>query len=152
MKIEATSVEEYLSKVPEDRQPYFNQLRETILSALPEGFEEGLQYGMIGYYIPHTIYPSGYHVTPEIPLPFMNIASQKNHIALYHSGIYAHKPLLEWFQDEYHKHCKYKLDMGKSCVRIKHPEHIPFELISLLVGKMSAEEYIEIYERALNKK
>lgn len=147
MKIEAKSVEEYLAKIPEDRQPAINKLRETILNNLPEGFVETLSYGMIGYVIPHELYPPGYHCDPKLPLPFANIASQKNFIALYHSGIYANPELLQWFVSEYPKHTKRKLDMGKSCIRFKKMDDIPFELIGELMRKMTPQDMIDLYEK-----
>ena len=146
MKIEANSPDEYLSKVPDDRKTPMSKLRQAIVDYLPDGFEETMSYGMIGYVVPHSIYPDGYHCNPELPLPFMNIASQKNFIALYHSGIYAHPPLHDWFVKEYPNHSTRKLDMGKSCVRFKKVEEIPYELIGELVSKMSLNEWIEIYE------
>lgn len=152
MKIEANSPDQYIQNVPEDRTEAMAKLRNTIKENLPDGFEETMSYGMIGYVVPHSIYPDGYHCTPELPLPFMNIASQKNFIALYHSGIYAHPPLLEWWTTEYPKHCKRKLDMGKSCVRFKKIEEIPYELIGELVTKMTVDEWIEIYESNVKTK
>ncbi len=125
MQIKAASPDEYLEKIPEDRKEAMSKLRTVIKMNLPEGFQETMSYGMIGYVVPHTLYPAGYHCTPELPLPFMNIASQKNFIAVYHSGIYADKNLLDWFVSEFPKHSKLKLDMGKSCIRFKKPEHIP---------------------------
>lgn len=145
MQYDAATVEEYIDLIPEDRKGPVSRLRQTVLDNLPEGFEEGILYKMIGYYVPHSIYPDGYHCSPELPLPFMNIASQKNFIALYHAGVYAHKDLLDWFVAEYPKHCKYKLDMGKSCIRFKKPEDIPYDLIAELVSKMSLEEWVNIY-------
>ena len=114
MQYEASTVEEYLKIIPEERQPAMNRLRETVLKHIPKGFEECIQYKMIGYVVPHSRYPAGYHCNPKDALPFANIASQKNYIALYHSGIYADPELLGWFQGEYPKHSKRKLDMGKS--------------------------------------
>lgn len=146
MRIEATSPTDYLSKVPEERQEYMNRLRQTILDNLPAGFEETMSYGMIGYVVPHSKYPAGYHCDTKLPLPFISIASQKNFVALYHMGIYAHPELMEWFTTEYPKHNKRKLDMGKSCIRFKKPAEMPFDLIGQLVGKMTADEWIEIYE------
>lgn len=146
MKIEANSPEEYIDQLPDDRKQAMTKLRQTILDNLPKGFEETMSYGMIGYVVPHSIYPDGYHCNPKLPLPFINIASQKNFIALYHSGIYADNKLLEWFKNEYLKHCKSKLDMGKSCIRFKKVEQIPFDLIAQLTKKMSCEKWIEIYE------
>ena len=151
MQYKATSVDDYIDQIPEDRQESVKKLRKTILENLPKGFEEGINYGMIGYYVPHSKYPDGYHCDPKLPLPFMNVASQKNSINLYHSGIYAKKELLDWFVTEYPKHCKRKLDIGKSCVRFKKVDEIPYELIRELVKKMTADEWIEIYEKAIKK-
>ncbi|AOW19220.1 DUF1801 domain-containing protein [Urechidicola croceus] len=152
MQIPAKYPDEYISKVPEERIPYFNKLRQTILDNIPKGFEETMSYGMIGYVVPKNIYPNGYHCTPELPLPFASIASQKNFIALYHMGIYAKPELLNWFVAEYPKHCKRKLDMGKSCIRFKKPEEIPFDLIAELIQKMSVQDWIELYEKNVKKK
>ncbi|MFY0712322.1 DUF1801 domain-containing protein [Seonamhaeicola sp. NFXS20] len=152
MQYKATSPDDYISQVPEERQNALKNLRKTIKSNLPDGFEEGIQYGMIGYYVPHTIYPSGYHCNPEEPLPFMSFASQKNSVNLYHSGIYSNPELHDWFIKEYPKHCKRKLDMGKSCIRFKKIDEIPFELIGELAKKITVEEWINIYETAIKKK
>ena len=119
MTIDAKTVDEYISKVPKERTIAISKLRETVRDNLPEGFEECMSYKMIGYVVPHSIYAKGYHCDPKLPLPFINIASQKNFVALYHSGIYADKKLFNWFVVEYPKHVKTKLDMGKSCVRSK---------------------------------
>lgn len=146
MQIEATSPDNYLEKIPKDRRESMYRLRETIKENLPEGFQETMSYGMIGYVVPHGIYPAGYHCSPELPLPFMSIASQKNFIAIYHMGIYTNKELLDWFVMEFPKHSKLKLDMGKSCIRFKKPEQIPFELIGELATKMTCEKWIKIYE------
>ncbi|MGN8226272.1 DUF1801 domain-containing protein [Gracilimonas sp. BCB1] len=147
MKIEAHNPEEYIQKVPEDRKEPIKKLRAVIKENLPEGFKEVMIYNMIGYVVPHSLYPDGYHVTPELPLPFINIASQKNHIAVYHSGVYANDELMEWFANEYPKYVKTKLDMGKSCIRFRNPDHIPYELIGELAGKMTPQEWIELYEK-----
>ena len=152
MKIEANSPDEYVEKVPEERRPSFERLRETVLDHLPEGFEEVMSYGMIGYVVPHSLYPDGYHCTPALPLPFMNIANQKNFIAFYHMGIYAEPELLEWFLSEYKALNLRKLDMGKSCMRFKKWEEIPFELIGQLVTKRSPQDWIAVYESQLKKK
>lgn len=145
MIIKAESPEDYISKLPEERKEAFSTLRDTVKENLPEGFEEW-QSGMVEYVVPKSIYPAGYHCKPFPPLPFIYLASQKNFIALYHMGMYAKPELLNWFVEEYPKHCKYKLDMGKSCVRFKRLDDIPFALIAELVTKMSVEEWIEIYE------
>ena len=147
MTIDAKTVDEYISKVPVGRTAAISKLRQTVRDHLPEGFEECINYKMIGYVVPHSKYPSGYHCDPKLPLPFINIASQKNFIALYHSGIYADKKLLDWFVAEYPKHVSTKLDMGKSCIRFKKVENIPYELIAQLCQKMTVENWIALYER-----
>ncbi len=151
MQIKADTPDEYISKLPEDRKEVLSKMREVILKNLPEGFEETISYGMIGYVVPHSIYPDGYHCDPKLPLPFINVASQKNYVALYHSGIYADKKLLDWFIGEYPKHSKAKLDMGKSCVRFKKVKNIPYELIGELMTKMTVNDWINIYESAIKR-
>ena len=151
MQLNANTVKEYLKKVPKERSEYFSNLRETILANLPKGFNEQLNYGMIGYVVPHEIYPAGYHCDPKLPLPFVNIASQKNFIGFYHMGIYANPGLLEWFVKEYPKHSDTKLDMGKSCVRFKKMDKIPYDLIGKLMGKMSVNDWIKLYEKNIKK-
>ena len=139
-------IENYLKNTPAERAVAFNTLVKVIHENIPKGFENSFQYGMISYVVPHSIYPEGYHVNPKTPLPFISIANQKNFIALYHMGIYAEQPILDWFVNEYPKHCKRKLDMGKSCIRFKKTDEIPFELIKELMTKMSCKEWINIYE------
>ncbi|MFY0687243.1 MAG: DUF1801 domain-containing protein [Cyclobacteriaceae bacterium] len=151
MKIKANSVEEYLSNIPKERQSYFSELREVILNNIPKGFKEELNYGMIGYVVPHDLYTPGYHCDPKLPLPFLNIANQKNFIALYHMGIYANPELMEWFTQEYKTHVPHKLDMGKSCIRFKKMDQIPYELIGALVGKMTPMDWIGIYEEKIKR-
>lgn len=151
MQYKADSPDDYISQIPEERKEVMKKLRKVIQDHIPKGFEEGMNYNMIGYYVPHSVYPDGYHCDTKLPLPFMNIASQKNFIAVYHMGMYAKKELLDWFTTEYPKHCKYKLDMGKSCVRFKKIEDIPYELIGQLTAKMSAKEWIQVYENAFKK-
>lgn len=151
MTISAQSPDDYLAQVPEERQAAMNRLREVISENLPADFDETISYGMIGYVVPHTVYPAGYHCDPKLPLPFISIASQKNFIALYHMGLYANPELLDWFVGEYPKHSKRKLDMGKSCIRFKKPEEIPFELIGQLAGRMSAGDWIALYEEVLKR-
>lgn len=143
--------EEYMQNLPEDRVSPVGKLRQTILDNLPEGFEEGIGYKMLSYHVPKSIYPDGYHCDTKLPLPFMNVASQKNFVALYHMGMYANEELMKWFVDEYPKHCKTKLDMGKSCVRFKKMDAIPYELIGELVKKMSADNWINLYESNFKK-
>lgn len=151
MKIEADSPEEYISKIPEDRKEPLAKLRAIIKKNLPEGFEERMSYGMIGYVIPHSIYPDGYHCDPSLPLPFMNLASQKNFIAVYHSGVYANKEMHEWFVDEYRKRTGKKPDMGKSCIRLKKMDNIPYELIGELSSKISPQQWVSTYENSIKK-
>ena len=151
MQYKAISPEDYISQIPKERQEAMEKLRKVIKDNLPKGFEEGMNYNMIGYYVPHSIYPNGYHCDTKLPLPFMNIASQKNFMALYHMGMYAKKEILDWFTSEYPKHCKYKLDMGKSCVRFKKIEDIPYDLIGQLTAKISVDEWIQVYENAFKK-
>jgi len=141
--------QQYVDQLPEERKQTIERLRKTILENLPEGFEESMSYGMIGYGVPHRLYPPGYHCDPKLPLPFMSLASQKNFIALYHMGIYASPTLHDWFVAEYPKHAKYKLDMGKSCIRFKKPEDIPYDLIGQLASKMTVNEWIAAYESPL---
>jgi hypothetical protein len=148
----AESPEDYIAQLPEDRKEPIKKLNALIIKHMPKGLEAGIGYGMLAYYVPKSIYPAGYHCKPFPPLPFINLASQKNYIALYHSGMYAKKELYDWFVTEYPKHSKHKLDMGKSCVRFKKMDDIPYNLISQLVGKMSVEEWIDIYESAIKKK
>ena len=151
MEYQAASPEDYISQVPKERQEALKKLRKVIKDNLPKDFEEGMIYKMIGYYVPHSVYPNGYHCDPKTPLPFMSFASQKNSVNLYHSGIYVKKELHDWFIAEYPKHCKRKLDMGKSCIRFKYVEEIPFELIGELTRKMTCNAWINIYEAALKK-
>ena len=151
MQIKATSPDNYIEQLPDDRKNVIQQLRKTILENLPEGYNETMSYGMIGFVVPHSIYPAGYHCDPKLPLPFISIASQKNFVALYHMGIYADNKLLEWFVTEYPKHSKAKLDIGKSCIRFKKINEIPFQLIGELAGKMSLKEWIKLYETNLKK-
>ncbi|WMN11975.1 DUF1801 domain-containing protein [Marivirga salinae] len=148
MQFNVKTVQEYIEAIPVERKPIIQKFRKTILDNLPKGFEEEMSYGMIGYVVPHSLYPSGYHVNPDLPLPFISIASQKNNIALYHMGIYSDSELLEWFKNEYQKTVSTKLDMGKSCIRFKNPKNIPFTLIGELCKKMSPQEWIGLYEKS----
>ncbi len=149
MQSKANSVEEYLKEVPTERQIPMKKLRDIIKKNIPKGFKENMGYGMMGYEVPHSIYSDGYHCDPKQPLPFMGLASQKNFIAIYHMGIYADKKLYDWFVDEYAKVCKTKLDMGKSCIRLKKMDDIPFELIGELAKKMTVNDWINLYEMNL---
>ncbi len=152
MHYKANSPEEYIKQLPEERQPVIIKLRQVISKNIPKGFQEQMSYGMIGWVVPHSIYPDGYHCDTKLPLPFMSIASQKNFVALYHSGIYADTKLHDWFVTEYPKYVKTKLDMGKSCVRFKKMENVPYELIGDLCRKMTVAEWIAIYEKNVKTK
>ena len=151
MQSKATTPEQYLSELPEDRKEAMSKLRNAIKDNLPKGFEEALSYGMLGYVVPHSIYPNGYHCNPKLPLPFINLASQKNFIALYHMGVYANKDLHNWFVAEYPKHAKTKIDMGKSCIRFKKMDDVPYDLIAELARKISVEQWISNYENAFQR-
>lgn len=151
MKANGTTVEEILANVPEERKEAFNKLHQVIVANLPEGFAPGISYGGLGYVVPHTVYPSGYHCKPIEPLPFAGIASQKNSINFYHMGMYAQPELYDWFVNEYPKYSSRKLDIGKSCVRFKKVDDIPFELIGALMQKMSLNDWISLYESNLKK-
>lgn len=151
MQPQGKTIETILQSVPEDRRKAFNQLHEVIVKNLPKGFEATISYGGLGYVVPHSIYPAGYHCKPAEPLPFAAIASQKNSINFYHMGIYANADLLKWFVDEYPKYCKQKLDMGKSCIRFKKVDAIPFELIGKLMQKMNLQKWIHMYETTMKK-
>jgi uncharacterized protein YdhG (YjbR/CyaY superfamily) len=151
MQSKALTVDDYINDLPEDRKPAIKKLRAVIKKNLPKGFKETMGYGMMGYVVPHSIYPAGYHCNPKDPLPFMGLASQKNFIAFYHMGIYANPDLLKWFTDEYIKAGVGKLDMGKSCVRFKKPENIPYDLIGKLVSKITVADWIAWYEKMLKR-
>jgi hypothetical protein len=152
MQSKATTPDEYLASLTEDRKKSMTELRKIILANLPKGFKEGMSYGMLGYCVPHELYPDGYHCDPKLPLPFMSVASQKNYIAVYHMGVYADPALLKWFTEEYAKHSKVKLDMGKSCIRFKKPEQIPFKLIGELASKITVKQWIDMYESAFKNR
>lgn len=151
MQSTASSPQDYINLLPEDRKEVLQKLRKTILEHLSSGYSEIMNYGMICYVVPHSLYPNGYHCNPKDPLPFLSIASQKNFIAIYHMGLYANPQLLEWFKNEYPKHSKNKLDMGKSCIRFKKIDQIPFNLIATLVEKITPEDYISIYNNTIRK-
>lgn len=154
MNNSTNSVDDYVANVSENYRDAIQKLREVVKNNLPEGFVEMLNYGMIGFVVPHELYPNGYHCDPKLPLPFINIAAQKNFISFYHMGIYANPSLLDWFVEAYTKESTQKLDMGKSCIRFKKAACIPYELIGELVKKMTVENWIEVYENAFvsNKK
>lgn len=151
MQSTANTPQAYVDSLPEERKVVIEKIRQSIMKTLPNGFEEVMSYGMLGYVVPHSLYPKGYHCDPKLPLGFICLASQKNFVALYHMGIYASPKLLDWFVGEFPKHSKSKLDMGKSCIRFKKMNDIPYELISELASKITVQDWIDCYESAFKK-
>ena len=142
LQSKAQTPNEYLDELPDDGKKAVSELRKVILKNLPKGFVEVMSYGMLGYVLPHSIYPKVYYCNPKVPLPFMNVASQKKIIAVYHIGSHANKLLMEWFTSECAKQTKMKLDMEKSCIRFKNMDKIPCKLIGELTGKISVKQYV----------
>lgn len=151
MRYVAETVNDYLAQLPEARVQAINKIRAIINKKIPKGFQEGVAYGMIGWSVPHSIYPSGYHCNPKDPLPFMGVASQKNFIAVYHMGIYADPKLYQWFTEAHKLASDKKLDMGKSCIRYKKEEDIPLQLLGELASKLTPKEWIQLYESKFRK-
>lgn len=151
MQSKATTVEQYLEELPAERKEVMTALLQATQAALPPGFQTNVGYGMIGFSVPHSIYPAGYHCNPKDPLPFAGLASQKNHIAFYHMGIYADPELLTWFQKAYAERVPGKLDMGKSCIRFKNPAKVPIDLLAELCSKMTVDDWIALYEKELKR-
>lgn len=147
MQSKAATVEQYLSELPDDRRQAIEAVRQVILGKLDRDYEEGMQYGMIGYYVPHRIYPAGYHCDPKQPLPFAALASQKNYMSLYLMCVYGDSPHARWFQDAWAKSGK-KLDMGKACVRFKKLEDLALDVIGEAIRRVPARKYIEFCEAA----
>lgn len=152
MKKHFNSVDDYIESLDSDRQEVIQALRKVLNANLPKGFVEEISYGMVGYVVPHSLYPEGYHVNPKSPLPFINIASQKRHIGFYHMALYSNKELLYWFVDEYFKIVGKKPDVGKSCIRFKKMDQMPYELIGQLVQKLTPQDWIKEYENSINLK
>lgn len=150
MKNTTQTVQDYISTLPSERLETIEKLRQIILENTTNLVEE-MSYGMIGYVVPHTLYSAGYHCNPKLPLPFISIASQKNSINFYHMGLYAHPELYLWFTTEFPKHSTLKLDMGKSCIRFKKFNEIPFELIGQLCQKMTTEQWVALYEKEIKR-
>lgn len=151
MQSKASTPTEYVKELPTDRQDAIGKLRNEIKKNLAKGFREEMSYGMLGYVVPHKLYPKGYHCNPALPLPLMNVASQKNFIAVYHMGMYANSKLLDWFVEAYPNNTTAKLDMGKCCVRFKKMDTIPYKLIGELAGKLTVDDWIKMYESAFKK-
>ncbi len=152
MQSKAATPDQYIAELPEDRKEAMQRLRSLALEKMPKGYKETMGYGMLCYVVPKETYPDGYHVDPSLPLGLMSIASQKNFIAVYHMGMYGDPKLLEWFVSEYPKHCKNKLDMGKSCIRFKNIKTIPYDLLAELFSKVTVDQFIEMYESHLKNK
>jgi uncharacterized protein YdhG (YjbR/CyaY superfamily) len=151
MRDTAKSPAEYIEQLPEERKPVIRKLRTVIRKNIPKGFREEMSYGMIGWVVPHSRYPAGYHCDPQLPLPFMNIASQKNYVAVYHNGIYADEKLLKWFTGEYPKYSDRKPDMGKSCIRFRKMDAVPYDLIGKLASKVTVDQWISTYKNVLKR-
>ncbi|MBS1648014.1 MAG: DUF1801 domain-containing protein [Bacteroidetes bacterium] len=151
MKKASNTTEEYINQLTGDRKQAVAKLKEVIATNLPKGFVETIGCGMIAFVVPHSLYSDGYHCNPQLPLPFINIASQKNFISLYHMGLYAKTELLKWFTNEHAKRYKFKLDIGKSCIRFKKEEQIPYELLADLAKKMSVKQWVDVYEKNYKK-
>ncbi len=153
MQSKAATVDAYLKQLPEDRRAAIAAVRKAILKSLDKGYQETMQYGMIGYSVPHSIYPAGYHCDPKQPLPFASLASQKNHMAVYLMCMYGHPTHEKWFRAEWEKSVKAgrakKLDMGKSCIRFKKLEDIDLDLIGEAISRVSVKELIKFYEDAI---
>ncbi|MEK4231055.1 DUF1801 domain-containing protein [Solibacillus sp. FSL H8-0538] len=144
-------MQHYVDSMDDKWKDAYAQLVELLDNTLPIGFEKCFLYNMISYVVPLATYPSGYHVTPNTPLPFISIGVQKKHIAIYHMGIYANKELLNWFTENYQQQVPTKLNMGKSCIRFTNPHKIPFSLLQELFEKITPEQWITAYEKERNR-
>ena len=144
MQSNAKTVDEYLAALPEDRCKAISAIRDVILENLPEGYEEGMQYGMIGYFVPHSLFPQGYHCDPKQPLNYVALASQKNHMAIYLMGCYGDESTKDWFVKAWTGACK-KLDMGASCVRFKKLDDVPLSVVGEAVAKIPVRAYLDRY-------
>ena len=151
MKSTAKTVDEYVKGLPEDRRKAISAVRKVILDNLPEGYQECMSYGMIGYVVPHSIYPKGYQCNPKLPLPFVNLGSQKNHLALYLMCIYGDPETDQWFRNAWAKTGR-KLDGGKGCIRFKRLEDVPLEVVGQLVARIPVGDYIARIESVFDSK
>jgi hypothetical protein len=147
MQSKAKTVQEYLDQLPDHRHEAISAVRDVMLKNLPKGFEEGMQYGMIGYFVPHSVYPDGYHCNPKEPLPYASLAAQKNYMSIYLMCIYGDEAHRDWFVEAWNKTGK-KLDMGKSCVRFKKLEDVPLKVVGQAMKRVSVKKYIDFYESA----
>jgi len=148
MQSKAATVDEYLAALPSERRAALQAVRKVIQANLGKGFKEGMQYGMIGYCVPHSVYPAGYHCDPKQPLPFASLASQKNHMSFSVMSVYLDPAEERWFKSAWQKSGK-KLDMGKACVRFKRLEDVPLEVVGQTFARTSAAQFIERYEAIL---
>ena len=151
MNDEERNIKNYIDNLPQDRKDALIKIRQTIKENLPEGFEEQMAYGMPSVVVPHSIYPEGYHCKPSQALPFISFASQKNYITFSHMGLYADSELMNWFKAEFDNYIPTKPDIGKSCIRFRKPEQIPYELIAELVSKITPQQWVELYEQSFKK-
>ena len=150
MKSTAVTPAQYVASLPPERQAVIKKLRQVLKKNLPKGFEETIGYGMLAYVVPHTAYPAGYHCSPDKPLPFINLASQKQYVSLYHMGLYD-GPLLDWLESEWPKHSDAKLDLGKCCLRFKKLDQIPYALIGKLAAKLTPRQWVKTYEASRSR-
>lgn len=148
MQSKAKTVKQYLAELPADRREAIQAVRAVILKNLPKGYKEGMMYGAIGYYVPHSIYPPGYHCDPKIPLPFAGMASQKNYMTLLLMCVYSEPAYEAWFRKAWAQAGK-KLDMGKSCVRFKKADDVPLKVIGEAVKRVPVKKFIEHYESVI---
>ena len=145
------SIKGYINSLASDRKKTITQLINVIEQNIPKGFEKVMNYGMPSFVIPHSIYPDGYHCDNKLPLPFISISNLKSSISLHHMGLYANSELLNWFQSEYPKHSKTKLDMGKGCIKLKKVNEIPYKLIGILSKRMTVKNWIDTYEQNIKR-
>ncbi|MEC9485282.1 MAG: DUF1801 domain-containing protein [Candidatus Izemoplasma sp.] len=146
MKEDVSTVKDYINALSQEKKHVINRLRKTIQANLPKGFEETCQYHMISYVVPLSLYPKGYLNKKDTPLPLLSLEAQKHHIAIYHMALYMSPNLMRWFKQRYQETVNHRLDMGKSCIRFKHLDDIPYELIGELVAKITPKEFILQYE------
>jgi hypothetical protein len=144
----ARTVAEYLAALPADRREVIASVRRTLLANLDRGFEEGMSYGMISYHVPHRLYPAGYHCNPQQPLPFVALAAQKNHYALYMFGLYFDLDEARQFEREWRAAGK-RFDMGKSCVRFKRLDDVPLDVLGKAIQRVKLRAFLGTYEAGL---
>lgn len=150
MAAKPATVKEYLDSLPEDRRKALSKVRAAVNKGLPKGYQEGIQYGMIGWFVPHTLFPAGYHCDPKQPVPFAGLASQKNHMSLYLMCIYGDEGHRKWFERAW-KDAGKKLDMGKGCVRFKRVEDVPLDVVTEAVSRVPVKDFLAHYEAMVPK-